>query len=116
MNLNAYDKMEVVTTQPYIDVEHKKLYLYNIPYKKYYAFLKRYNQKDNVNQIFILLTDYQNNEVKYHAVFKKSEKTIRIDLSYIWNKSELVNLKSLTNVYFNLVETQEDGEIYELVI
>lgn len=116
MNLNAYDKMEVVTKQPYIDVIHKKLNLYNIPYRKYYAFLKRYDQKEKVNQIFVVLTDYQNNDIQYHSVFKKSEHTIRLDLSYIWNEGGFNSIKSMTNVYFNKTEEQEDGEIYEIVI
>lgn len=112
----AYDKIEVNTKEPYISIEYKKLYLYNIEYKKYYSFLKRYNKEDNTIQIFILLSDYKNNNIQYHAVCKKSKNTITIDLTYIWNKCDLCKLKEITNVQFNKIDEQEDGEIYELVI
>lgn len=116
MNLSAYDRMEVNSKEPYISIEQRKLYLYDIPHKNYYAFLKRYDSENKRNDVFILLTDYQNNNLNYHTVYKKSDKTMRIDLSYIWFKSELRKLKETINVQFNLVNEQEDGEIYELVI
>ena len=116
MNLSAYDKMEINSKEPYVSVEYKKLYLYDIEYKKYYSFLKRYNSEDDTMQIFVLLTNDKNNNIKYHSVCKKSDKTITIDLSYIWFNCDLYKLKEMTNISFNKVDEQEDGDIYEIVI
>lgn len=110
MNLNAYDKFEINKDKTWINTYYKKLYSREIKYRSYYTFLTKYNQNLNSYEFYIAFSDNFDSKVNVHKPYKKG-KTILVDLNPIWNKIPIYK-KFEYEIDIELVDTQEDGEIY----
>ena len=108
MNLNNYDCIteKLNKTKTWVDIHKKLLLSREIKYRPYTCLLKRYNIKNNTYSYFIALLD--------NPQANKTCKRTILDDSCIWKETYLSDLKSNCNIMCELVESDEDGDVYSI--
>lgn len=116
MNLNAYDNIteKLDKNKTWIDINRKTILSREIKYRKYTCILKQYNVKTNINSYFIAMLDNPPENIKYKFTIQDDYGRIKINISSIWNETYLCNLESNCNIMCNLVESENDGDIYSI--
>ena len=106
MNLNNYDGIteKLDKTKTWVDIRKKLLLSREIKYRPYTCLLKRYNLKTNT---------YPENRTCKRTILDDYGR-FKLSLSDIWKKTYLNELKSNCNIICELVESDEDGDIYSI--
>ena len=116
MNLNNYDCIteKLNKTKTWVDIHKKLLLSREIKYRPYTCLLKRYNIKNNTYSYFIALLDNpQANKICKSTILDDYGR-FKLSLSDIWKKTYLNELKSNCNIMCELVESDEDGDVYSI--
>lgn len=116
MNLSAYDNLteKIDKTKTWIDVNKKLLLSRELVFKKYYLFTKRYNINNKTYDYFIVLTD---NPVSDRLVFNTrldNYGRVKIRLHDLYKEAGISEFTKDANITIKLVETQDDGYIYQI--
>lgn len=112
MNLSAYDIMtDINYKKSWIDPQFKKLYSYELPKYKYYSFLTKFNKDDNIEDLYIVLYDDEQEFIKNYQTEEKYNVT-KYKLNDIW-KYFINTVLNKRNVNLILEEKQEDCIIYK---
>ena len=116
MNLNAYDNIteKIDKNKSWINIHKKQLFSREIKYRRFVCLLKRFNNKTNTNSYFIALLDNPPEDRNYKLTKKDDYGRIKISLASIWKETYLVHLDHDCNIICNLVESEEDGDIYSI--
>lgn len=115
MNLAAYDEVKkFIPGKDYIQVNYKRLLSSTIKYRDKYCLLKRY-EHDNHYSYYIAVFDNAPENVKYKFLKREDNKYVKVYLTDIWNNLPDYLTKENVNVDVELIESQEDGEVYKLI-
>lgn len=116
MNLNSYDNIteKLDKNKSWIDIRKKILFSREIKYRKFTCLLKRYNVKTNTYTYFIAMLNSPPENRKYNITKQDDYGRIKISLTSIWKETCLSRLKSNCNIICELVESDDDGDIYSL--
>lgn len=116
MNLNAYDNItnKLDKTKTWVDIRKKQLLSRELKYRPYYCILTRYNKETNTYSYFIAILDNIPVDKNYRHTTIDDYGRVKINLRDIWNKTYLDKLESNCNIMCELVESDEDGEVYSL--
>lgn len=116
MNLNSYDNIteKLDKNKTWIDILKKILFSREIKYRKFTCLLKRYNAKTNTYTYFIAMLNSPPENRKYNITKQDDYGRIKISLASIWKETYLNRLGSNCNIMCNLVESDEDGDVYSI--
>lgn len=116
MNLNNYDGIteKLDKTKTWVDIRKKLLLSREIKYRPYTCLLKRYNIKSNTYSYFIAVLDNPSTDRTYKRTILDDYGRFKLSLSDIWKKTYLNELKSNCNIMCELVESDEDGDVYSI--
>ena len=116
MNLNIYDNVEekLDKTKTWIDIRKKIIYSREIKRRKYTCLLKRYDNKTNINSYYIAILDNPPIDKKYKLTVCDDYGRVKINIASIWKETYLSQLDKDCNIMCNLVESDDDGEIYSI--
>lgn len=116
MNLNAYDdiKEKLDKTKTWVDVKRKILFSREIKYRPYISLLKRYNSTTSSISYFIAMLNKTDDHKNCKPTITDNYGRIKIRLSSIWADTYLTHINSNCNIVLNLIESDEDGDIYLL--
>lgn len=116
MNLAAYDKVNVLdTSKDYINVADKKLVSSTIEYHDRYCLLKTYDDNNNYSY-YVAVFDNKQEGVKDKFLKKDSKGFVKVYLTDIWDSLPSYIKEKNCNIDIELVETQDDGKIYKLLV
>lgn len=118
MNLNAYDniKDKIDKTKTWIDIRKKTILSREIKHRPYTCLLKRYNVKVNTNTYYIAMLNNPPENRKYKCTTCDDYGRIKINVSSIWKDTYLPRLGGNCNIMCELVESDDDGDIYYIDI
>lgn len=118
MNLNAYDNIteKIDKTKTWIDTKKHLLLSREIKYRKYYVLCKRYEPELKTYNYYIALIDHQQLDKQSFNTKKDDYGRVKIRLHNLYDDSDLKYLEHDTNVYIELVTSEDDGEVYRLDI
>lgn len=117
INLNAYDSVEPnFYNATWVNPYYKRLYSKEIEYKYYYSLFKRYNTNNRRYDYYLFMTNKHRTDIVLYSTMLSKDKTIKINLSPIWNDTNLNNIKQESRINFEKVEEDEDGCLYYLDI
>lgn len=118
MNLNAYDDIieKVDKTKTWIDVDKHLLLSREIKFRKYYVLSKRYNPELKVYEYYIILIDYKPIDRASYNTRKDDYGRVKIRLHDLYTDSDLQYLEHNVNVSIKHIESEDDGDIYQLDI
>lgn len=117
MNLNAYDSVNnTINKKTWLDVNKHQIITREIKYRRYFTLLKRYNPKNSIYDYFIAISDNKDENKKWYLTKRDDFGRIKLKITSIWKDLNLCYIDKNTEVKLNLIEEQEDGEIYEIVI
>lgn len=116
MNLNAYDNIteKLDKNKTWIDIRKKTIYSREIKHRKYTCLLKRYDAKTNTHSYFIAMLNNPPIDRKYKITVCDDYGRVKINISSIWKESYLSRLVDNCNIVCNLVESDDDGEVYSI--
>ncbi len=116
MNLNNYDGVteKLDKNKTWVDIRKKILLSREIKYRPYTCLLKRYNLKTNTYSYFIALLDNPPVDRKCKRTTLDDYGRFKLDLSNIWKKTYLNELKDKCNIMCELAESDEDGDVYSI--
>ena len=116
MNLNAYDEIteKVDKTKTWIDVNKHLLLSREIKFRKYYVLSKRYNTETKVYDYYIILLDNKPIDRQSYRTKIDDYGRIKIRLYNLYNESYLCFLTQDTNISIECIESDEDGDVYQL--
>lgn len=116
MNLNNYDGIteKLDKTKTWVDIRKKLLLSREIKYRPYTCLLKRYNIKTNTYSYFIAVLDNPPIDRTSKRTTLDDYGRFKLSLSDIWKKTYLNELKSNCNIMCELVESDEDGDVYSI--
>lgn len=116
MNLNAYDDVneKINKTKTWINVRKKLLITRELSNRPYNCILKRYDAKSNSTYYFIAMLDNPPLDRQYKFTKKDDYGRIKISLASIWKETYLTNIVDDCNIMINLVEHDDDGDVYLL--
>lgn len=113
MNLNNYDAVEPINNKgSWVNPIYKKLYSTEIEYHPYFSFLKRYNIKLNCTDYYIILSDNPIPNIENRGVVKDKNGKIKINLTPIWNDTNLRLITETTTINIIPTEKTDNGIIY----
>lgn len=118
MNLAAYDSVEekVDKTKSWINVNYKSIFSRELPKRRYNTLSKRYDPNTQSTNYYIIMLDDYNENFKCNNTFVDNFGRVKINISSIWNKTSLSNIKRDVNVSLEHIEHTDDGDIYYLDI
>lgn len=117
MNLSAYDTLtKIDKRKTWLDVTKHQIISREIKYRNYYTIVKRYNSSATSYDYFIVLCNNKDEVNNFKIVKRDDFGRIKIKINTIWDNLNLSDITNDVNIKLNLVDEQEDGEIYELVI
>ena len=117
MNLAAYDKVNVLdTSRDYINVADKKLVSSTIEYHDRYCLLKTYEPNNKNYNYYIAVFDNKQEGIKDKFLKKDSNGFVKVYLTDIWNDLPDYVKEKNCNVDVKLVESQNDGKVYKLLV
>lgn len=116
MNLSNYDGIteKLDKTKTWVDIRKKLLLSREIKYRPYTCLLKRYNIKINTYSYFIAVLDSPPTDRNAKRTLIDNYGRFKLSLSDIWKKTYLNELKSNCNIVCELVESDEDGDVYSI--
>lgn len=108
MNLANYDLIpNEIQNQTYINYKYKVIHTTEVPYKKYHAFLRKYNSVNRCYDYFVIMSDYNIPNTKNYITRCKAD-IIKLDIFYIFD--ELIKSLHITNGQIRLIKDVEDDE------
>lgn len=118
INLNAYDSIvdKIDKTKTWIDIDKRQLLSREIKFHKYYILTKRFNTKLNIYEYFIILLDEKPNDRISYQTKVDDYGRIKIRLYELYKESDLNTFTKNVNININLIDHQDDGDVYQLDI
>lgn len=107
----------------WLDKERKLIYSRNLPYKSYYALVRKPNEEQTEYEYFIILSDFNNSLMDFKQTRVDRQGRTNIDLKKIWNISPFKDFElNKVNITTELVEEGGSDEnpdrylIYKLYV
>ena len=117
MNLAAYDKVNNFNpNKDYIQISYKRLVSPTIEYHDRYCLLKTYEPNNKNYNYYIAVFDNKQEGIKDKFLKKDSNGFVKIYLTDIWNDLPDYIKEKNCNVDVKLVESQNDGKVYKLLV
>ena len=117
MNLAAYDKVNNFNpNKDYIQVSYKRLVSSTIEYHDRYCLLKTYEPNNKNYNYYIAVFDNKQEGIKDKFLKKDSNGFVKVYLTDIWNDLPDYVKEKNCNVDVKLVESQNDGKVYKLLV
>lgn len=108
MNLANYDLIpNEIQNLTDIDYKYRVIRSTEVPYKKYHAFLRKYNSVNKCYDYFVIMSDYNIPDIKNYITRCKAG-IIKLDIFYIFD--ELIKSLHITNAQIKLIKDIEDDE------
>lgn len=117
MNLAAYDKVNNFNpNKDYIQISYKRLVSSTIEYHDRYCLLKTYEPNNKNYNYYIAVFDNKQEGIKDKFLKKDSNGFVKVYLTDIWNDLPDYVKEKNCNVDVKLVESQNDGKVYKLLV
>ena len=117
MNLAAYDKVNNFNpNKDHIQISYKRLVSSTIEYHDRYCLLKTYEPNNKNYNYYIAVFDNKQEGIKDKFLKKDSNGFVKIYLTDIWNDLPDYIKEKNCNVDVKLVESQNDGKVYKLLV
>ena len=117
MNLAAYDKVNNFNpNKDHIQISYKRLVSPTIEYHDRYCLLKTYEPNNKNYNYYIAVFDNKQEGVKDKFLKKDSNGFVKVYLTDIWNDLPDYVKEKNCNVDVKLVESQNDGKVYKLLV
>lgn len=117
MNLAAYDKVNNFNpNKDYIQISYKRLVSPTIEYHDRYCLLKTYEPNNKNYNYYIAVFDNKQEGIKDKFLKKDSNGFVKVYLTDIWNDLPDYIKEKNCNVDVKLVESQNDGKVYKLLV
>ena len=118
MNLNAYDNVtrKLDKRKTWYSLKFKRLYSREIKFRRFYKFLKRWNENIKLNDYFLAVSMY-NTDGTFTTANKDNYSRSKFSIPKELIEDSILNsIVEDTNVELKLVDNQVDGEVYQLNI
>ena len=117
MNLAAYDKVNNFNpNKDHIQISYKRLVSPTIEYHDRYCLLKTYEPNNKNYNYYIAVFDNKQEGIKDKFLKKDSNGFVKVYLTDIWNDLPDYVKEKNCNVDVKLVESQDDGKVYKLLV
>ena len=117
MNLAAYDKINNFNpNKDHIQISYKRLVSSTIEYHDRYCLLKTYEPNNKNYNYYIAVFDNKQEGIKDKFLKKDSNGFVKVYLTDIWNNLPDYVKEKNCNVDVKLVESQNDGKVYKLLV
>ena len=117
MNLAAYDKVNNFNpNKDHIQISYKRLVSPTIEYHDRYCLLKTYEPNNKNYNYYIAVFDNKQEGIKDKFLKKDSNGFVKVYLTDIWNDLPDYDKEKNCNVDVKLVESQNDGKVYKLLV
>lgn len=117
MNLAAYDKVNNFNpNKDHIQISYKRLVSSTIEYHDRYCLLKTYEPNNKNYNYYIAVFDNKQEGMKDKFLKKDSNGFVKVYLTDIWNDLPDYVKEKNCNVDVKLVESQNDGKVYKLLV
>ena len=117
MNLAAYDKVNNFNpNKDHIQISYKRLVSPTIEYHDRYCLLKTYEPNNKNYNYYIAVFDNKQEGIKDKFLKKDSNGFVKVYLTDIWNSLPDYVKEKNCNVDVKLVESQNDGKVYKLLV
>ena len=117
MNLAAYDKVNNFNpNKDHIQISYKRLVSSIIEYHDRYCLLKTYEPNNKNYNYYIAVFDNKQEGIKDKFLKKDSNGFVKVYLTDIWNDLPDYVKEKNCNVDVKLVESQNDGKVYKLLV
>ena len=117
MNLAAYDKVNNFNpNKDHIQISYKRLVSPTIEYHDRYRLLKTYEPNNKNYNYYIAVFDNKQEGIKDKFLKKDSNGFVKVYLTDIWNDLPDYVKEKNCNVDVKLVESQNDGKVYKLLV
>ena len=117
MNLAAYDKVNNFNpNKDHIQISYKRLVSSTIEYHDRYCLLKTYEPNNKNYNYYIAVFDNKQEGIKDKFLKKDSNGFVKVYLTDIWNSLPDYVKEKNCNVDVKLVESQNDGKVYKLLV
>ena len=117
MNLAAYDKINNFNpNKDHIQISYKRLVSSTIEYHDRYCLLKTYEPNNKNYNYYIAVFDNKQEGIKDKFLKKDSNGFVKVYLTDIWNDLPYYVKEKNCNVDVKLVESQNDGKVYKLLV
>ena len=117
MNLAAYDKVNNFNpNKDHIQISYKRLVSSTIEYHDRYCLLKTYEPNNKNYNYYIAVFDNKQEGIKDKFLKKDSNGFVKVYLTDIWNSLPDYIKEKNCNVDVKLVESQNDGKVYKLLV
>ena len=117
MNLAAYDKVNNFNpNKDHIQISYKRLVSPTIEYHDRYCLLKTYEPNNKNYNYYIAVFDNKQEGIKDKFLKKDSNGFVKIYLTDIWNDLPDYVKEKNCNVDVKLIEIQNDGKVYKLLV
>ena len=117
MNLAAYDKINNFNpNKDHIQISYKRLISPTIEYHDRYCLLKTYEPNNKNYNYYIAVFDNKQEGIKDKFLKKDSNGFVKVYLTDIWNDLPDYVKEKNCNVDVKLVENQNDGKVYKLLV
>ena len=117
MNLAAYDKVNNFNpNKDHIQISYKRLVSPTIEYHDRYCLLKTYEPNNKNYNYYIAVFDNKQEGIKNKFLKKDSNGFVKVYLTDIWNDLPDYVKEKNCNVDVKLVESQNDGKVYKLLV
>ena len=117
MNLAAYDKVNNFNpNKDHIQISYKRLVSPTIEYHDRYCLLKTYEPNNKNYNYYIAVFDNKQERIKDKFLKKDSNGFVKVYLTDIWNDLPDYVKEKNCNVDVKLVESQNDGKVYKLLV
>lgn len=117
MNLAAYDKVNNFNpNKDHIQISYKRLVSPTIEYHDRYCLLKTYEPNNKNYNYYIAVFDNKQEGIKDKFLKKDSNGFVKVYLTDIWNDLPYYVKEKNCNVDVKLVESQNDGKVYKLLV
>ena len=118
MNLNAYDnvKEELDKHKTWYSPKFKRLYSREIKFRRFYKFMKRWNETIKRNDYFLAIST-SNADGRFSITNRDNYSRLKVSVpKEVIEDSILNSIVEDTNIQVKLVDNQVDGEVYQLNI
>ena len=118
MNLIAYDEIvnKVDKTKTWLDGKTGNIFSRELAFRKYHAFIKRYNPQTNSTTIYIAMLDNKADAKVAYITRKDTYNRICLKTKLILKEFGLDNVDKEINIRLNHIEHSDDGDVYEICI
>ena len=117
MNLAAYDKVNNFNpNKNHIQISYKRLVSSTIEYHDRYCLLKTYEPNNKNYNYYVAVFDNKQEGIKDKFLKKDSNGFVKVYLTDIWNDLPNYVKEKNCNVDVKLVESQNDGKVYKLLV